>query len=382
MRPVGHPRELSRDEAVHGGALKAEALQTRKSRAWGRSKGYSLALCGKSPCARVGQNSLYLPPLEPGSRNGKVVIIAGANPSGSFADSYFIDLDANCWTAPGWVGLLPRYEHAAFVPTSQPNTLWVYGGATETGNRDCVQVLDLETGSWEKTSVTGNPPSPRTFHTSSAAIGDRLYVFGGGEKGVDPVKDQQLHIFDSATFTWLQPDVRGQPPAPRHGHVVVAVENRLFVHGGLAGDTFYDDLFSIDIKDLRWEMLSTSGSIPGGRAAHSAVAFQGHIYIFGGMDSTGELNTMYKYHIEKANWTRLEFNAPLPLGRLDHSMCIIPWETSGKDTRNRKETQGPVRGEGPGQGGREERLVHLCLVFGGMNIKGEIYNDCIVSVLE
>uniref|UniRef100_A0A670ZC02 Rab9 effector protein with kelch motifs n=1 Tax=Pseudonaja textilis TaxID=8673 RepID=A0A670ZC02_PSETE len=313
---------------------------------------YSLALCGKSPCARVGQNSLYLPPLEPGSKNGKVVIIAGANPSGSFADSYFIDLGKL-----GWVNLLPRYEHAAFVPTSRPNTVWVYGGASETSNRNCVQVLDLESELWEKPKVRGDPPSPRTFHTSTAAIGDRLYVFGGGHKGVDPVQDQQLHVFDSATLTWSQPEVYGQPPAPRHGHVVVAVENRLFVHGGLAGDTFYDDLFSIDIKDLKWEKLAASGSIPGGRAAHSAVAFQSHIYVFGGMDPTGELNTMYRYHLEKKHWTQLEFNAPVPSGRLDHSMCVIPWETSGGRT-------------------------HLCLVFGGMNMKGQIYDDCIVSLLE
>lgn len=51
--------------------------------------------------------------------------------------------------------------------------------------------------------VTGTPPSPRTYHTSSAVIGDRLYVFGGGDKGVDPVKDQQLHIFDSGKLPLL-----------------------------------------------------------------------------------------------------------------------------------------------------------------------------------
>lgn len=47
--------------------------------------------------------------------------------------------------------------------------------------------------------MTGIPPLPRTFHTSSAAIGDCLYVFGGGDKGAEPVKDQQLHVFDTGT---------------------------------------------------------------------------------------------------------------------------------------------------------------------------------------
>ncbi|KAJ7308033.1 hypothetical protein JRQ81_008534 [Phrynocephalus forsythii] len=274
---------------------------------------YFLAPFGESPSARVGQDALYLPP-GPGSQRGKVAIIAGANPDGSFSDSYFLDLASHRWIPTGWDGLLSRYEHATFVSTSRPTSLWVFGGASEKGNRNCLQVLDLATGTWESPAVSGPAPSPRTFHTSTAAIGDRLYVFGGGEKGVDPVQDQQVYVFDSATLTWFQPEVRGQPPSPRHGHVMVAVEHQLFVHGGLAGDTFYDDLFSIDTKEMKWEALSATGSVPGGRAAHAAIAFRGHVYIFGGMDPTGALDTMYKYHVGENRWTKLAFQTPLPAG--------------------------------------------------------------------
>ncbi|XP_042334721.1 rab9 effector protein with kelch motifs [Sceloporus undulatus] len=346
-----------------------------------RSSWYSFVPFGESPCARVGHASFYLPSLEPSSQKGNVVVVGGANPNGSFSDSHIISLDSHSWMTPKWPGLLPRYEHAAFIPTSQPTRLWVYGGASETGNRNCVQVLNLQSETWEKPEVTGTPPSPRTYHTSTAAIGDRLYVFGGGDKGVDPVQDQQLHIFDSATLTWLQPEVRGQPPSPRHGHAVVAVENRLFIHGGLAGDTFYNDLFSIDITDLKWETLPATGCVPGGRAAHSAMAFRGHLYIFGGMDPTGALDTMYKYHIEKSHWTQLEFKTALPPGRLDHSMCIIPWEASpASEGADRGEAGGKEAAKGSQR--QEDCLTYLCLIFGGMDIKGEIYKDCVVSVLE
>lgn len=61
------------------------------------------------------------------------------------------------------------------------------------------QTSQLETGTWESPEVSGVQPLPRTFHTSSAAVGDCLYVFGGGDKGAEPVKDQQLHVFDSGT---------------------------------------------------------------------------------------------------------------------------------------------------------------------------------------
>lgn len=64
-------------------------------------------------------------------------------------------------------------------------------------------------------------------------------------------------------------------------------------------------------------------------------------------------------------------------------MCVIPWQTSGEDPPSRKGTQGAAKGDGEsGQGQPKEGLVHLCLVFGGMNMKGEIYDECIVSVLE
>lgn len=46
--------------------------------------------------------------------------------------------------------------------------------------------------------VTSPPPSPRTFHTSSATIGNQLYVFGGGERGAQPVQDVKLHVFDAS----------------------------------------------------------------------------------------------------------------------------------------------------------------------------------------
>ncbi|XP_054854009.1 rab9 effector protein with kelch motifs isoform X2 [Eublepharis macularius] len=287
---------------------------------------YTFAPLGERPCARVGHNCFYLPPVDSSSSKGKVVIVGGANPNGSFSDVYFID---------------------------------------------------LESGTWESPEVTGTPPSPRTFHTSSAAIGDRLYVFGGGDKGADPVQDQQLYIFDSATLTWQQPEVHGSPPAPRHGHAVVAVGSKLFIHGGLAGDTFYSDLYCIDTSDMKWELLLATGSVPGGRAAHSAAVFQSYLYIFGGMDPTGALDSMYKYHTEKGHWIQLEFKTPLPPGRLDHSMCIIPWEASSKN-------RDCERAAGEETNGQKESCLeeHLCLIFGGMDMRGELYKDCLVSVLQ
>ncbi|NXI58662.1 RABEK protein, partial [Chloroceryle aenea] len=234
-------------------------------------------------------------------------------------------------------------------------------------------------------------PLPRTFHSSSAAIGDCLYVFGGGDKGAEPVKDQRLHVFDTATLTWSQPDTCGDPPSPRHGHVVVAVGTKLFIHGGLAGAVFYNDLFCIDTNDMRWVKIPATGDIPGGRASHSSAVFRDHVYIFGGIGPEGTLDTTYKYHTEKQQWTLLKFESPLPAGRLHDAMCVVPWP-AGKSGDTGAGTEAMVSAgdtAGPPQESQEEEgscaeapVLHLLLVFGGMDMQGEIYQDCVVSLIE
>ncbi|NXX75530.1 RABEK protein, partial [Urocolius indicus] len=294
------------------------------------------------------------------------------------------------WAPAGWTGLRPRYEHATFLTAAAPPRLWVFGGADPAGNRSCVQVLDTETGSWESPAVDGEPPLPRTFHTSAAAIGAHLYVFGGGERGAEPVRDQQLHVFDTDTLSWSQPATRGAPPSPRHGHVMAAVGTKLFVHGGLAGDTFYSDLFCLDTTDMRWVKVSAGGDVPAARASHASAVFRDHVYIFGGIGLEGTLDTTYKYHTEQQQWTLLQFDGPLPAGRLDQAMCVIPWHVG----ESHEAAAAPGAGEaGAGkdqaapiqnspEGNSDTAVVHLLLVFGGMNMQGEVYSDCLVTLLE
>ncbi|XP_039767736.1 rab9 effector protein with kelch motifs isoform X2 [Ornithorhynchus anatinus] len=302
---------------------------------------YTLTPPGEGPCPRVGHNCLYVPP-HPKSGKSKVVIVGGADPNGSFSDGHIIDLERYEWKTTNWEGLLPRYEHASFIPSDSPGSIWVFGGADQAGNRNCLQVLKPETEMWKTPKVTGHLPSPRTFHTGSAAVGNRLYVFGGGDRRAEPVQDTQLHVFDASTLTWSQPRIDGKPPSSRHGHVAVAAGSKLFIHGGLAGDTFYDDLYCIDTK--------------------------------------------------KQHWTLLEFESFLPPGRLDHSMCIIPWQgDSGFKEEDGVKSEDEIEKENlsDGTGGevgdsdpRNRRETLLCLVFGGMNTEGEIFSDCIATVVD
>uniref|UniRef100_A0A8V5GDQ9 Rab9 effector protein with kelch motifs n=1 Tax=Melopsittacus undulatus TaxID=13146 RepID=A0A8V5GDQ9_MELUD len=335
-----------------------------------RGQWYRLRPQGERPCGRVGHGCLLLP--GGGSGTGRVLILGGADPAGAFADAHFVELGTHRWAAAGWSGLRPRYEHATFLPSAGSPRVWVFGGAHPAGNRSCVQVLDPEIGTWESPEVSGEQPLPRTFHTSSAAIEKCLYVFGGGEKGAEPVRDQRLHVFDTATLTWSQPDTHGEPPSPRHGHVVVAVGTKLFIHGGLAGDVFYNDLFCIDTSEYGQRYQSDAAS--------------GQVWVWGTSFSLYIQNQSNAWWVpdEKQQWTLLQFDAPLPAGRLDHAMCVIPWwvgksEHTGGDTG--EATAGPLL-QSQDEGHAGATVVHLLLVFGGMDTQGEIYRDCIVSLIE
>ncbi|XP_010876089.1 rab9 effector protein with kelch motifs [Esox lucius] len=329
---------------------------------------YALIPRGGGPGVSVGHTCTYVP-CEDGGK-GKVLIVGGANPNGSFSESHVINLDSHEWDIPDWEGLEARYEHCSFVPESYPQSVWVFAGAQQNGNFNCVQNLQFpDGGTWKSVEVKGMPPCPRTYHTNSASVGNRLFVFSGGDSGATPVSDARIHVFDTVSCTWSQPDTQGIPPPARHGHVVVAVGSKLYVHGGMAGEKLHSDMYSLDTDCMKWEKVQAKGDIPPGVAAHSAVALVKDIYIFGGLTSEGASNAMYRFQCDKKRWTLLRFEGDLPPNRLDHSMCVLPWRVSPEGSEEGNKNQ---NSSGP---------VLLALVFGGMDTHGVIHSDCVVTVL-
>nr|ACO09334.1 Tip elongation aberrant protein 1 [Osmerus mordax] len=331
---------------------------------------YSLIPRGGGPGVSVGHTCMFIP--SEGEGKGSVLIVGGANPNGSFSESHVLNLDSFEWRLQDWKGLSARYEHCSFVTDSCPQSLWVFAGAEQNGNRNCIQNLQLRDGAalWKCVEAQGSSPSPRTYHTTTACIGDRLYVFSGGETGATPVSDAKLHVFDTVSSTWSQPDTQGSCPSPRHGHVVVAVGSKLYVHGGMAGEKLYSDMYSLDTVSMTWEKILVKGDPPPALAAHSAVTLQRSIYVFGGMTSEGASNAMHRFDCELGQWILMRFESDLPPSRLDHSMCVVPWR---------------VKAEGSGDAGQaqgEPDTIQLAFVFAGMDTQGVIHSDCVGTLLS
>ena len=256
---------------------------------------YVMPGLGDCPSLRVGHSCSFIRGKHEGD-NGQLYIIGGANPSGPFCDAYVLDLNTLNWDFIDSPGFRARYEHSAFVLESQPTKIYIFGGADQTGNMNDVQILDTETHTWSSVTAKGKPPSERTYHTNSAVVGDKFIVYSGGHCGADPVGDRQVHAFDAKTHSWEVLSVRGDSPKPRHGHVVVAVGNKVYVHGGMSGQNFYHDMHVLNIDKMTWSDVKRSKKVfPSARAGHGGIAIGTNIYIFGGMNRDGAIDELYKF---------------------------------------------------------------------------------------
>jgi hypothetical protein len=60
-----------------------------------------------------------------------------------------------------------------------------------------------------------------------AVLGDKFVVFSGGYKYVEAVTDTPTYQLDTLTREWSILPTKGQPPQPRQGHVLVAVDDKV-----------------------------------------------------------------------------------------------------------------------------------------------------------
>ena len=263
----------------------------------GRGLWHTLPTGGDRPSMRVGHTAVYIPG-HADIEHGRVFLVGGADPSGPFCDTYVLNVDSCSWEKVECPGLKPRYEHSAFTFPSQPDRIFVFGGADMDRNMNDVQVLDVKTYLWSPVQVSGSPPSPRTHHTA-ACVGDKLLVYGGGLVGRHPVDDIQVHCFDAANQSWSVLESSGEAPAPRHGHSMAVVGQKMYLFGGMSDSTFCDDLHSLDVMKRVWVSVGKDRIWPCPRAAHTMVAHGSSILLFGGMNEDGALNDLYRLDVGK-----------------------------------------------------------------------------------
>ncbi|XP_019735010.1 host cell factor 1a [Hippocampus comes] len=171
-------------------------------------------------------------------------------------DLYILELRAGssfvAWDIPIAYGVLPppRESHTAVVyteKTSRKSRLIIYGGMSGCRLGD-LWTLDIDTLTWNKPSVSGTAPLPRSLH-SATTITNKMYVFGGWVPLVmDDVKvathekewkcTNTLACLNLDTMCWetvLMDTLEDNIPRARAGHCAVAINSRLYVWSGRDG---------------------------------------------------------------------------------------------------------------------------------------------------
>lgn len=118
-----------------------------------------------------------------------------------------------------------------------------------------------------------------TGHTATLYQGDKLLIFGGENEHRTYLSD--LIVFDLKTAHWTQPAVSGPIPKGRARHAAVLHDDKLFVIGGITGQSSYvlDDICFLDLKTFTW---SRSWRFVG-RFDHSAYIWADRVWVFGGL---------------------------------------------------------------------------------------------------
>ncbi|XP_010626357.1 host cell factor 1 [Fukomys damarensis] len=171
-------------------------------------------------------------------------------------DLYILELRPGsgvvAWDIPITYGVLPppRESHTAVVYTERDNKkskLVIYGGMSGCRLGD-LWTLDIETLTWNKPSLSGVAPLPRSLH-SATTIGNKMYVFGGWVPLVmDDVKvathekewkcTNTLACLNLDTMAWetiLMDTLEDNIPRARAGHCAVAINTRLYIWSGRDG---------------------------------------------------------------------------------------------------------------------------------------------------
>jgi hypothetical protein len=220
-----------------------------------------------------------------------------------------------------------RYEHCGLYLASLDRAYFLCGAKPD-GNLNDVVFFSCSSRTWTAANAAGKAPCARTYHTG-AAIGNRIFVCGGGLQGSEPVPDMAVHVLDCDALKWSQLRVNGVAPQPRLGHTVVAFEHLLVVFGGMSGSTFFEDVSVLDTVSMTWS-VPKGVKAPGGlaRSGHAAAVIGNTMYVFGGLgvNASGALSALddlLALDLRTWQWSRPDVHTAPVTPRLDHTMCAV-----------------------------------------------------------
>lgn len=245
---------------------------------------------GKLPSGRNGCTTVYA--------DGKLVVFGGTytESEGKFAymdETWLLDCATMHWHKMNCTGQIPpaRYGHCAHIVGSR---MFIFGGKGHAGEIfNDVYFLDLVEWIWVPVATLSTGPVPRLYHASTL-VGRKLVIHGGWN-GITLFDD--MWIFNTDSFGWMQPKTSGFAPSARYGHsLTLSPDGRLFIFGGCSMSAkdpivpcYNNDIRTLDTDTMIWTRPKVIGNLPTGRFSHSATLLDGNtkLVIYGGWGKGG-----------------------------------------------------------------------------------------------
>ncbi|CAM9880831.1 unnamed protein product, partial [Phaeothamnion confervicola] len=164
-----------------------------------------------------------------------------------------------------------------------PDTVVVYGGQADDDAGQAtlgdLSTFHLTRREWRR-SLNGDSV-PRTWHSASFLVDQKLLVVFGGERSVGGVLEplDDIMVLDTSIMLWYPPEISGKAPPPRAGHSAAVLGSDVMVFGGTRGRKWQNGVWALDTERWRWRVVPTTGRPPAPRSYHSATAVGGAMMV-------------------------------------------------------------------------------------------------------
>jgi N-acetylneuraminic acid mutarotase len=247
----------------------------------------------------------------------------------------FVRKDSLTWAAPKLHGNAPtkRFKHTSTAFGKY--VIFIGGQETDTKRFNEIIYFDSESGSFTRPTIKGDTVPNFSRHTSCLVNG-RIFVFGGFD-GFGT--NFELSVFNPVTYTWTninKSQVRGQAPPSRTNHAAAAVGSKMYIFGGNNNNEatgqyqVLDDFYSLDTDTLTWTNLTqnTLGERPTHRSGHTLTAIGHKVYLFGGgvwNETNGwvhKYNEVYIYDTRTNSWSKPACTGPIDTATFSISFAV------------------------------------------------------------
>ena len=217
-------------------------------------------------------------------------------------------------------GTIQRANPASAVVGDQ---LYLVGGCflgnCSGGVTNITEAYSTNSGTWTRKAPM---PTARTRATA-AALGNRLYVFGGATGGSPLASSAVVEAYDPVTDTWT---AKTPMPTARDNAMAAAIGGKIYVVGGYVSSSG-QRVGTLEVYDPASDSWTTKTPMPTARERAALGIVNGRMHIVGGENSSGALRVHEVYDPATDSWQtaapRQLSTTRLPSGALNVGASLI-----------------------------------------------------------